>query len=87
MPGQHSTSRAGERGPARPGTPSLLRELNDRAALELLLVVRSLGAIIAGMVDMQFGSFNGSCPPNVCANQQVAMFPAVAPPNPDKDDD
>ena len=42
MPGQHSTSRAGERGPARPGTPSLLRELNDRAALELLLDGRSL---------------------------------------------
>ncbi|HEY7260599.1 MAG TPA: ROK family transcriptional regulator [Trebonia sp.] len=28
--------------PARPGTPSLLRELNDRAALELLLDGRSL---------------------------------------------
>ena len=54
---------------------------------EVWLVVRSHGAIIAGMVDKQIGSFNGSCPPNVCANQQVAMFPAVAPPNPDKDDD
>jgi predicted NBD/HSP70 family sugar kinase len=29
-------------GPSRPGTPSLLRELNDRAALELLLDGRSL---------------------------------------------
>ena len=34
-------SRAGS-GPSRPGTPSLLRELNDRAALELLLDGRSL---------------------------------------------
>src|SRR5499425_1578940 len=33
---------ASGRGPARPGTPSLLRELNDRAALELLLDGRSL---------------------------------------------
>lgn len=32
----------GHRGPSRPGTPSLLRELNDRAALELLLDGRSL---------------------------------------------
>jgi predicted NBD/HSP70 family sugar kinase len=42
MPSQHGASKAGERGPARPGTPSLLRELNDRAALELLLDGRSL---------------------------------------------
>jgi len=54
---------------------------------EVWLVVRSHGAIIAGMVDKQIGSFNGACPPNVCGNQQVAMFPAVAPPKPDKDDD
>jgi len=31
-----------QHGPSRPGTPSLLRELNDRAALELLLDGRSL---------------------------------------------
>jgi predicted NBD/HSP70 family sugar kinase len=42
MPSQHDASRVGERGPSRPGTPSLLRELNDRAALELLLDGRSL---------------------------------------------
>jgi predicted NBD/HSP70 family sugar kinase len=42
MPSQHGATGAGERGPARPGTPSLLRELNDRAALELLLDGRSL---------------------------------------------
>ena len=54
---------------------------------EVHLVVRSHGAIIAGMVDKQIGSFNGACPPNVCVNQQAAIFPAVAPPHPDKDDD
>jgi len=51
------------------------------------LVVRAHGAIIAGMVDKQIGSFNGACPPNVCMNEQAAIFPAVAPPNSDKDDD
>jgi predicted NBD/HSP70 family sugar kinase len=42
MPSQQGDSQAGVRGPARPGTPSLLRELNDRAALELLLGGRPL---------------------------------------------
>ncbi len=42
MPSQQGTDRAGGRGPSRPGTPSLLRELNDRAALELLIDGRSL---------------------------------------------
>jgi len=42
MPSQQGASRADGRGPSRPGTPSLLRELNDRAALELLLDGRSL---------------------------------------------
>jgi len=42
MSSQHAASQAGGRSPARPGTPSLLRELNDRAALELLLDGRSL---------------------------------------------
>jgi predicted NBD/HSP70 family sugar kinase len=42
MPSQHSSGRAVSGGPSRPGTPSLLRELNDRAALELLLDGRSL---------------------------------------------
>jgi predicted NBD/HSP70 family sugar kinase len=42
MPSQHDSGRAGGQGPARPGTPSLLRELNDRAALELLLDGRSM---------------------------------------------
>jgi len=54
---------------------------------EVHLVVRAHGAIIAGMVDKQIGSFNGACPPNVCMNEQAAIFPPVAPPNPDKDDD
>jgi predicted NBD/HSP70 family sugar kinase len=35
-------SRARAKPPSRPGTPSLLRELNDRAALELMLDGRSL---------------------------------------------
>jgi predicted NBD/HSP70 family sugar kinase len=42
MPSQQSTGRAASRGASRPGTPSLLRELNDRAALELLLDGKSL---------------------------------------------
>jgi hypothetical protein len=54
---------------------------------EIWLVVRSHGAIIAGMVDKQIGSFNGACPPNTCLNQQVAMFPPVTPPHSDKDED
>jgi predicted NBD/HSP70 family sugar kinase len=40
--GWSAPSGKGSRGPSRPGTPSLLRELNDRAALELLLDGRSL---------------------------------------------
>jgi predicted NBD/HSP70 family sugar kinase len=40
--GATGTSGANGRAPARPGTPSLLRELNDRAALELLLDGHSL---------------------------------------------
>src|SRR5215471_13374348 len=42
MASQSRPHQASGRGPARPGTPSLLRELNDRAALELLLDGRSL---------------------------------------------
>jgi predicted NBD/HSP70 family sugar kinase len=42
MPSEHSAGQTIGRGPSRPGTPSLLRELNDRAALELLLDGRSL---------------------------------------------
>jgi hypothetical protein len=42
MASQSGPHQASGRGPARPGTPSLLRELNDRAALELLLDGRSL---------------------------------------------
>jgi predicted NBD/HSP70 family sugar kinase len=42
MASQSGLHQASGRGPARPGTPSLLRELNDRAALELLLDGRSL---------------------------------------------
>jgi predicted NBD/HSP70 family sugar kinase len=42
MPSEASGNQGGGRGPSRPGTPSLLRELNDRAALELLLDGRSL---------------------------------------------
>jgi predicted NBD/HSP70 family sugar kinase len=42
MASQTGASGANGRVPARPGTPSLLRELNDRAALELLLDGRSL---------------------------------------------
>jgi DNA-binding transcriptional ArsR family regulator len=42
MPSKQGVSQRGERGASRPGTPSLLRELNDRAALELLLDGRSL---------------------------------------------
>jgi hypothetical protein len=54
---------------------------------EIWLVVRSHGPIVAGMVDKQIGSFNGTCPPNTCVNQQVGMFPPVAPPHSDGDDD
>jgi predicted NBD/HSP70 family sugar kinase len=42
MPSKEGASQQGDRGGSRPGTPSLLRELNDRAALELLLDGRSL---------------------------------------------
>jgi DNA-binding transcriptional ArsR family regulator len=42
MPSQQGSGRVVSRGASRPGTPSLLRELNDRAALELLLDGRSL---------------------------------------------
>ena len=40
--GEPASNRAAGRAPARPGTPSLLRELNDRAALALLLDGKSL---------------------------------------------
>lgn len=33
------------------------------------------------------GSFNGACPPNMCMNQQLAMFPPVTPPKHDHDHD
>lgn len=42
MASQTGMNRAGGRAPSRPGTPSLLRELNDRAALELLIDGRAL---------------------------------------------
>src|SRR5215472_4853820 len=42
MATQTGTNRTGGGAPSRPGTPSLLRELNDRAALELLIDGRSL---------------------------------------------
>lgn len=42
MVSQTGASGGNGRAPARPGTPSLLRELNDRAALELLLDGRPL---------------------------------------------
>jgi len=42
MASQSRPHQASGRGPARPGTPSLLRELNDRAALELLLDGKTL---------------------------------------------
>jgi predicted NBD/HSP70 family sugar kinase len=42
MPSQQASGRTRSGGSSRPGTPSLLRELNDRAALELLLDGRSL---------------------------------------------
>jgi predicted NBD/HSP70 family sugar kinase len=42
MAGQTGTNPTDARALARPGTPSLLRELNDRAALELLIDGRSL---------------------------------------------
>jgi predicted NBD/HSP70 family sugar kinase len=42
MPSKQGASQRSELGSSRPGTPSLLRELNDRAALELLLDGRSL---------------------------------------------
>src|SRR6516165_5747628 len=42
MATQTGTNRTGDSAPSRPGTPSLLRELNDRAALELLIDGRSL---------------------------------------------
>lgn len=42
MASQTRTNRAGGRAPSRPGTPSLLRELNDRAALGLLIDGRAL---------------------------------------------
>src|SRR5215475_6336858 len=42
MASQSGPHRVGGRGSARPGTPSLLRELNDRAALALLLDGESL---------------------------------------------
>ncbi len=42
MASETGANRTDDRAPARPGTPSLLRELNDRAALELLIDGRSL---------------------------------------------
>ena len=42
MASETGVNRTDDRTPARPGTPSLLRELNDRAALELLIDGRSL---------------------------------------------
>ena len=42
MSSQTGANRADGHAPARPGTPSLLRQLNDRAALELLIDGRAL---------------------------------------------
>jgi hypothetical protein len=62
-------------------------DIGNGFGAEVWLVVRSHGAIIAGMTDKQIGSFNGACPPNVCMNQQVGMFQPVAPPKQDEDHD
>jgi hypothetical protein len=65
------------------GTVAGLDRGNGLAA-EVHLVVRSHGPVLAGLADAQLGSFTGACPPNVCANQQAAVF---APTGPRDDDD
>ena len=44
---------------------------------EMHLVLRTHGNIIAGMADLQIGSFNGGCPPNTCTDTLAAVFAPV----------
>lgn len=43
----------------------------DRA--EIHLVVRTHGPVIPGLVEEMTSTLNGGCPPNVCANLQMAV--------------
>jgi len=58
----------------RPG----LRAGNGFGA-EVHVVVRTHGSIIEAAIAAQLSEFNGGCPPNNCANVQVALFPLVTP--------
>ena len=44
---------------------------------EVHVVIRTHGAIIPGAITAQLSMLNGGCPPNTCANVDVAMFPSV----------
>lgn len=59
------------------GVEVLLGDSLDRGNgldAEMHLVIRSHGAIIAGMADVQIGSFNGACDINACFDDQAVVF-------------
>jgi hypothetical protein len=44
---------------------------------EVHVIVRTHGVILPGAITAQLSMLNGGCPPNTCANVQVATFPSV----------
>ncbi len=47
--------------------------LLDTAKAEIYLVVRTHGQLIPDMAHEQLSTFDGGCPPNACANVQLAI--------------
>ncbi len=68
----------GQEGLMDNGVSPGLHEGNGFGA-EVHLIVRSHGPIIAVDIAAQLSLFNGGCPPNACANVQVAQFARVVP--------
>jgi len=47
--------------------------LTDALGAEVHFVIRTHGSAIPGLVGAQTSTLNGGCPPNTCANVQVAL--------------
>ncbi len=54
------------------GPPGTAEALERPFKAEIHLVVRSHGPVIPAMLSDQLSTFNGGCPPNMCANVQAA---------------
>ena len=52
--------------------------LSDPFSAEIHNIVRSHGPVISGLEKEQISTFNGGCPPNICADLQFAVFPSVS---------